>query len=272
MSSSSDEEDDLQHWQDQRRKAKEASLSCTRQNTGSLSHSQPKKPPAKHRNAVEEVIKPDLKDIRAKVDEKVVQEPVSSKVDTHIEIGKTLVGHETSTSLDNVQLNLKNEHKVVKDKREDTVRPAWTVPSVSHKDKPLKDDVLLDEKKTMTDTSQEQEIRHCTAKEQNLHVPSPKKSDSDSINNKISPGRTDLLRNVDSEVKKDLISKVNDGLKKSGVKHKPVLTEEEKAKRQRLQKSLQNLKPQLSSHKHHPVAPCTPILFHEVTCCIQIIF
>ena len=58
-------------------------------------------------------------------------------------------------------------------------------------------------------------------------------------------------------------------IKKNNVKHKQVLTDEERARRQRLHKSLQNLKPQLSSHKHHPVAPCTPVLFHEVTCHLE---
>lgn len=161
-----------------------------------------------------------------------------------------------------MQLNLKYEPKA--DQRQDNVKQAWTIPSVSHKDKLSKDNVLRDEKKIMTDMSPEQKICHSTAKEHSLHVTSPKKSDSETINNKISPGRTDLSSNVDTPVKKDLISPLNDGHKKTSVKLKQVLTEEERAKRQRLQKSLQNLKPQLSSHKHHPAAPYTPILFHEV--------
>lgn len=154
---------------------------------------------------------------------------------------------------------------MINDKTKDTVKEAWTVSSVSHKDKTSKDSVLPPvEGKTIAETSPKQEINHSTAKEQMVQVPSPKKSDNKTINNKISPDKADLLSNVESEAKKDLISAVNNKHKKADVKHKPVLTEEEKAKRQRLQKSLQNLKPQLSSHKHHPAAPCTPILFHEV--------
>ena len=154
---------------------------------------------------------------------------------------------------------------MVQDKTKDTVKQAWKVPSVSQNDKTSKDGVLLQvEGKTIAETSPKQEICHSTAKEQIVHVPSPKKSDNKTFNNKISSDKEDLLSNVDSEVKKDLISAVDNRHKKADVKQKPVLTEEEKAKRQRLQKSLQNLKPQLSSHKHHPAAPCTPILFHEV--------
>ena len=260
-SSSSDEEDTLQFWQDQRQKAKEASLSCARQNNGGLDHRQPRKPPEKHKNAVEE-IKPVHSGIHAKFNKTVVGEQILTKVDTRegIDTGKTLVGRGTSTNLHNVELNIKDEHKVAKNESEGAVKQAWVVSAVSPKDKPYKDSVIQDEKKT----PEQEIICRSTAKNQNL--PSPKKVDSEAVNSKISPGRRDHVSSVDSEVKTDLISSKNDEVKRTSVKHKQVLTEEEKAKRQRLQRSLQNLKPQLSSHNHHPAAPCTPILFHEVTC------
>ena len=155
----------------------------------------------------------------------------------------------------------------MKDLREVPVRQAWTASSVDYKDKPSNDNILLsDVTKTTTHAPLEQEISHSTAKEQNLHLSSPEKSAIETIKNKITPERTDQLSSVNIEVKKELTSVVNEGLKKTGARQKHVLTEEERAKRQRLQKSLQNLKPQRSSHKHHSAAPCTPVLFHEVTC------
>ena len=173
-----------------------------------------------------------------------------------------------SNIVDNVRLNQKNEQEVLKDLREIPVRQAWTASSVGYKDKPSNDTILSvgETKTTITHAQPEQEICHSTAKEQRLHVSSPKESATELINNKISTERTVQLSSVNIQVKKDLNSAVNEGLKKPSVRQKNVLTEEEKAKRQRLQKSLQNLKPQLSSHKRHPAAPSTPVLFHEVTC------
>jgi len=162
-----------------------------------------------------------------------------------------------------------DKQEVVKDLKEDAVRQAWTVSSVGYKDKPSNDIIpSVDETKTTTTTHMqpEQEISHPTAKEQHWHVLSPKESTIELINNKMSTEKTDQLSYDEIEVKKQLNSAVNEELKKPDIRHKHVLTEEEKAKRQRLQKSLQNLKPQLSSHKHHLAAPCTPVLFHEVTC------
>ena len=166
-------------------------------------------------------------------------------------IGETIVGHGTL-------------HEVTKDQRTDTVKEAMVVTSRGDTDRLAKDGVSAVEDKNVTVMSPEQD--------QNLT--SPKKRDNEMINNKMSsPGKRDLLSSVDKEVKKDVqrvISGVNSELKKSSVKHKHVLTDEERATRQRLHKSLQNLKPQLSSHKHHPVAPCTPVIFHEVICCLAL--
>jgi len=168
-----------------------------------------------------------------------------------------------------------DKQEVVKDLKEDAVRQAWTVSSVGYKDKPSNDIIpSVDETKTTTTTTTtttmhvqpEQEISHPTAKEQHLHMLSPKESTTELINNKTSTERTDQLSRDEIKVKKQLNSAVNEGLKKPDIRHQHVLTEEEKAKRQRLQKSLQNLKPQLSSHKHHSAAPCTPVLFQEVPC------
>ena len=172
-----------------------------------------------------------------------------------------------SNILDNVRLKQKNEQEVLKDLGEVPVRQAWRASSVGYKDKSSNDTIVSvgEAKTTTTHAPPEQEICHSTTKER-LHVSSPKESAAELINNKISTERTDQLSSVDVHVKKELNSAVNEGLKKPGVRHKHVLTEEEKAKRQRLQKSLQNLKPQLSSHKRHSAAPCTPVLFHEVTC------
>lgn len=174
-----------------------------------------------------------------------------------------------SNVLDDARLNQKNEQEVLKELREVPVRQAWRASSVGYKDKSSNDVILsVAETKTTTATTHaqpEQDICHSTAKEQLLHVSSPKESATELINNKISTERTDQLSSVDVQVKKELNSTINEGLKKPGVRQKNVLTEEEKGKRQRLQKSLQNLKPQLSSHKRHSAAPCTPVLFHEVT-------
>lgn len=269
LSSSSDEEDELQFWQEQRRKVKEASLSCALQNSGNRSHSAAKKQPTKHNSAVEE-IKPYHKESTVILDEAVVQD-ISTEENTPkvIEIGKAMEGRGISNILEDVRLNQKNEQEVLKDLREVPVRQAWTASSVGCKDKPLNDAILNPADETKTATTQappEQEFCHSTVKEQTLHVPLPKESAIETINSKISTEQRDQSSRVHIEVKKELTSIVNEGLKKTSVRNKHVLTEEEKAKRQRLQKSLQNLKPQLSSHKHHPAAPCTPVLFHEVTC------
>ena len=230
-------------WQDQRRKAKEASLSCARRNNGNIGHRQPKNSPAKLKHSADE-IKPEQRDI-AKVNK---TETISQQVNGP--------GHGTLTNLHDVKRNLTNKIEVTKDQRTDAVKEA----SHGDTDRLAKDGVSAVENKNVTVTSPEQD--------QNL--PSPKKRDSEMINNKMSsPGKRDLLSSVDNEVKKDVqrvISGVNSELKKSSVKHKHVLTDEERATRQRLHKSLQNLKPQLSSHKHHPVATCTPVIFHEVIC------
>ena len=270
LSSSSDEEDDLQYWQDQRRKVKEASLSCARQKSGNLSRGPAKKTSTKHKLDVEES-KLDHKENNVKLDNTVVQ-AVPREENTHkgIETGKTIEVRSISNVLDNVRLNQKNEQEVLKDLREVPVRQAWRASSVGYKDKSSNDVILsVGETKTTTTTTThaqpEQDICHSTAKEQLLHVPSPKESATELINNKISTERTHQLSSVDVQVKKELNSAINEGPKKPGVRQKNVLTEEEKAKRQRLQKSLQNLKPQLSSHKRHSAAPCTPVLFHEVT-------
>lgn len=274
LSSSSDEEDDLQYWQDQRRKVKEASLSCARQKSGNLSRGPAKKTSTKHKLDVEES-KLDHKENNVKLDNTVVQ-AVPREENTHkgIETGKTIEVRSIWNVLDNVRLNQKNEQEVLKELREVPMRQAWTASSVGYKDKSSNDIILsVGETKTTTTTTTtraqpEQDICHSTTKEQLLHVPSPKESATELINNKISTERTDQLSSVDAQdaqVKEELNSAINEGLKKPGVRQKNVLTEEEKAKRQRLQKSLQNLKPQLSSHKRHSAAPCTPVLFHEVT-------
>lgn len=205
-----------------------------------------------------------------KLDETVVQD-ISTEKNTPkvIEIGKAMERRGISNVLEDVQLNQKNEQEVVRDLREVSVRQAWTASSVGCKDKPLNDTIFSPADETKTATTQappEQAWCDSTVKDQTLHVPLPKESVIETINSKISTEQRDQLSRVDIEVKKELTSVVNEGLKKTGVRNKHVLTEEEKAKRQRLQKSLQNLKPQLSSHKHHPAAPCTPVLFHEVTC------
>ena len=263
LSSSSDEDDDLQYWQDQRRKVKEASLSCARQNSGNLSRSAAKKTSTKHKHVENNV----------KLDKTVVQD-IPREENTHkgIENGKTLEVCSISNILDNVRLNEKTEQEVLKDLREVPVRQAWTASSAGYKDKSSNDTILsLSETKTTTTTHAppEQEICHSTAKEQRIHVSSPKESAIELINNKISTERTDQLSSVDIQVKKELNFAVNEGHKKPSVRQKHALTEEEKAKRQRLQKSLQNLKPRLSSHKRHSAAPCTAVLFHEVTCRTQ---
>lgn len=272
LSSSSDEEDDLQYWQDQRRKVKEASLSCARQNSGNLSRGATKKTPTKHKLVEESKL--NHKENNLKFDKTVVQDiPREENTYKVIETGKALEVRSISNILDNVRPNQKNEQEVVKDLREVPVRQAWTTSSVGYKDKSSNDTILsVGETKTTTrHAPPEQEICHSTAKEQRLHVSSPKESATELINDKISTERTDQLSSVDVQVKKELNSAVNEGLKKPDVRHKQVLTEEEKAKRQRLQKSLQNLKPQLSSRKRHSAAPCTPVLFHEVIPLLEIL-
>ena len=255
MSSSSDEEDDLQYWQDQRRKAKEASLSCARQNNSSVDQRQPRKPLAKHQNAVEQR-KVALKEIHGRLHEKGVH-PVVNKENVHgvTEIEQKVAGRGTSTKLENEQLSLTKTHEVLKAERMHAIKQAWVDESpVSREEKPHQDNSILEKKMTKKDYSPAQVKT----------PPSPIKSEPTTLNSKIAPSKRENLSSVDSRGKNDLVSPRNDVVKKASVKRKQVLTEEEKAKRQRLHRSLQNLKPQLSSHGHHPAAPVTPVIFHEV--------
>ena len=254
MSSSSDEEDDLQYWHDQRRKAKEASLSCARQNN-SVDHRPPRKPLAKHQNAVEKR-KVAQKEIHERSYEKGVY-PVVNKESFHggTKVGQKVVGRGTSTKLDNEQPSLVKTHEVLKVERIHVVKQAWVdeLP-VGKKEKPHQDNSILEKKAARKDHSAE-EVKT---------PPSPTKCEPKTLNSKIAPSKRENLSSAESSGKNNVISPRNDVVKKASAKRKQVLTEEEKAKRQRLQRSLQNLKPQLSSHGHHPGAPFTPIIFHEV--------
>lgn len=255
LSSSSDEEDDLQHWQDQRRKAKEASLSCARQNDGNVDHRLPKKPVSRQQNAAAER-KPAHKEILERLHEKVVQ-PVVSKdiVSGSVEIEKSMVGRGTSAKLDNAGVSLKKTQGVLKGEKVQGTKQAWVAKShIGTDEKPHQEISILDKTVPQKDLSQAQEKA----------LSSPVKGEIKTVNSKVSPSKRDDLSSIDNRVKKDLISPRNE-IKKTSVKHKQVLTEEEKAKRQRLQRSLQNLKPQVSSHGYHPAAPLTPVLFHEVS-------
>ena len=255
MSSSSDEEDDLQYWQDQRRKAKEASLSCARQNNGSIDHRHPRKPLAKHQIAVEQR-KVAHKEIRGRLHEKGVH-PVVNKENVHrgTEIEQKVAGRGTSTKLDKEQPSLMKTHEVLKAERKHDVKQAWVEElPVNKEEKAHQDNSIPEKKGTKKDYSPTQVKT----------PPSPTKTEPKTLNNKIAPSKRENLSSVDSRGKNDLVSPRNDVVKKASVKRKQVLTEEEKAKRQRLQRSLKNLKPELSSHGHHPAAPVTPVIFHEV--------
>lgn len=252
LSSSSDEDDD---WQDHRRKAKEASLSCVKKSNSTVDHRLPRKPATKQQGVAEER-KLECKEILERLHEKVVQ-PVVVKEDTRggMETGKGMVESGTSTRPNNPQLSMRNNHEVLKAERIHVSRQAWVdEPPVSKEEKPQLGNSIIRKNETKRDNSPAQVKT----------PPSPPKGDAITVNGVIAPSKRNDLSSVNSQFKNDLISPRNEEIKKTIVKQRQVLNEEEKAKRQRLQSSLQNLKPQLSSRGHHPAAPATPVLFHEV--------
>ena len=251
MSSSSDEEEDLQHWQDQRRKAKEASLSCTRQK-----ESHAKNSVVQHQNVVDQR-KPANKEIFERFRPENVQ-PISDKRTGHVAVEneKKVPDIGTSQKSENVEINLPKTRAVLKDDKVHGAKQAWVDKSDLRDDKLHVGNAILDKKAPKND------LVHFEG--QSL-PPFTKSENKSTVDSKVSPSQRDDLRTVNDIVRKDLSSSRTQELKKANVSHKQVLTEEEKAKRQRLLRSLQNLKPHRSSHGRHATAPSTPVLFHEVT-------
>ena len=246
MSSSSDEEEDLQHWQDQRRKAKEASLSCARQK-----ESHTKNSAVKHQNVVDQR-KPANKEIFERFHVKNVQ-PISDKRTVYVAVENEKKVPELGTSQKSE--NLPKTRGLSKDEIVHGTKKAWVDKSDLKNDKLHVDNAILEKKAPKNDLVHVEE-----------HAPSPftKNENRATVDSKVSPSQRNDLRTINDIVRKDLSSSKTQELKKANVTHKQVLTEEEKSKRQRLLRSLQNLKPQRSSHGRHPAAPLTPVLFHEV--------
>lgn len=201
-------------------------MSCTRQNNSSVDQRIPRKPLAKHQNVVEQW-KVAHKEIRGRLHEKGVH-PVVSKENVHgtTEIEQKVAGSGTSTKLDNEQLSLTKTHEVLKAERIHAVKQAWVDESpVNKEEKAHQDNAILEKKAAKKDYSPTQVKT----------PPSPTKSEPKTLNNKIVPSKRENLSGVDSRSKNNLVSPRNDVVKKASVKRKQVLTEEEKAKRQRLQ-------------------------------------
>ena len=250
MSSSSDEEEDLQHWQDQRRKAKEASLSCARQKEGHTKNSA-----VKHQNVVDQR-KPANKEIFERFHIENLQ-PTSDKRTVHVAVEneKKVPELGSSQKSENVEINLPKTRGVSKDEIVHGTKQAWVDKSDHKNDELHEDNAILDKKALKND------LVHV---EEQTPPSFTKNENRSTVDRKVSPSQRNDLRTINDIVRKDLSSSRTQELKKANVTHKQVLTEEEKSKRQRLLRSLQNLKPQRSSHGHHPAAPVTPVLFHEV--------
>ena len=199
-----------------------------------------------HQNSVDEK-KSAYKEIFGRLHEVPLQ-PISNKgnVNGGVRFEKMSPGHGTSTKTQGA----------LKDERVHATKQAWVAKShVSNDKKPQQESDILDEKVPKTDMLQAQEQT----------FPSPTIVENKTMDVKITPSQRDDLPSIDNKVNKYLSSSRNQEVKKTSLKQKQVLKEDEKAKRQRLHRSLQNLKPQMSSHGHHPAASSTPVLFHEVT-------
>lgn len=187
--------------------------------------------------------------------EKVTDEPISQQVNcSEQRSGQTAIKRGTLITMQDEKLDLINKAEMSTGQRTYTVKHALGAASQVDTDRLANDGVFIGDD---------------TTPEKDYNLSSPEERDSAILREMSSPIKRDLLQSIQNEVKKDLSSAVGTEIKKNNVKHKQVLTDEERARRQRLHKSLQNLKPQLSSHKHHPVAPCTSVLFHEVTCHLE---
>ena len=161
----------------------------------------------------------------------------------------------TSQKSENVDINLSKTRLVSKDGIVHGTKQAWVDKSDLKNDKLHVDNAILDKKAPKND------LVHV---EEQTPPPFTKNENRPTVDSKVSPSHRNDLRTINDIVRKDLSSSKTHELRKANVTHKQVLTEEEKSKRQRLLRSLQNLKPQRSSHGHHPAAPLTPVLFHEV--------
>lgn len=218
-------------------------MSCARQK-----ESHTKNSAVQHQNVVDQR-KPANKASLERFHIKNVQ-PISDKRTVHVAVENEKKVQELGTSRksENVEINLKDE--VVQGTKQ-----AWLDKSDLKNDKLHVDNAILDKKAPKNDLVHVEE-----------QTPSPftKSENKSTVDSKVSPSQRNDLTTINDIVRKDLSSSRTQELKKANVTHKQVLTEEEKSKRQRLLRSLQNLKPPRSSHGHHPAAPLTPVLFHEV--------
>lgn len=252
-SSSSDEEDDLQQWQIQRQKAKQASLFSARQKI-TIDHHHPRKATAKHTNSVDKTKSVPKEAVRKSKDREVLPGFSTEKVQ---QARDTDMVSSDSTKKNVGILNLKKNHEIYKAEGIDETKKAWAgEPLTRKKESIIQNDFIIIDKEADKDflSTQERSLPSHS---------SPVMSEMKTISNEISPSKREDLKSADYDDRNGLISPKNDKIKRSTAKLKQAFSEEEKAKRQRLQRILQNLKPQFSSHGHHPVARVTPILFHE---------
>ena len=225
-------------------------MSCARQK-----ESHTKNSAVQHQNVVEQR-KPANKESFERFHIKNVQ-PISDKRTVHVAVKneKKVPELGTSQKSENVDINLPKIRGEWKDEIVHGTKQAWVDKSDLKNDKLHVDNAILDKKAPKND------LVHV---EEQTPPPFTKNVNRSTVVSKVSPSQRNDLRAINDIVRKDLSSSRTQELKKASVTHKQVLTEEDKAKRQRLLRSLQNLKPQRSSHGHHPAAPLTPVLFHEV--------
>ena len=258
LSSSSDEEDQQHQWQLQRQRAKQASLRCTTQDNTAINCHLPRKAQAKYTNAVEKK-KPVHKEIVGSLKTRHVVPSVSKmkvEVSSKMEIEKA--SSDVSTKVVGRMLNVKKADEILEAERIFETKQALTGASLASKEA----NIFLNESAEAKKETQSDFYR-AEVKPQ-LSCSSPVMDDSKADYIEMSLGEREGLRATDYRDRNGLISPKNEKIKRSNVKLKHVLSEEERAKRQRLQRSLQNLKPQLSSNGHLPAADVTPVLFQEV--------
>lgn len=258
LSSSSDEEDEQHQWQLQRQRAKQASLRCTTQDNTAINCHLPRKAQAKHTNAVEKK-KPVHKEIVGSLKTRHVVPSVSKmKVEVSSKMDIERASSDDSTKVVGRMLNVKKAEEILEAERIFETKQALTVASLASKGANIFLNESVEAKKETQSDFYRAEVKP------QLSCSSPVMDDSKAVYNEMSLGEREGLRATDYRDRNGLISPKDEKIKRSNVKLKHVLSEEERAKRQRLQRSLQNLKPQLSSNGHLPAAVVTPVLFQEV--------
>lgn len=245
-------------------------MHCKTQNNTAVDHQLPRKAQAKHTNAVDKKKPVHKEDVGSFKTRHVLQSVSKVKVEVSSKLDIERASSDDSTKAVGRMLNVKKANEILEAERIFETKQAWTGTSLASKEANLfLNDSVVAKKETQRDL-------YCAEVKPPLLCSSPVMGDSKAICNEMSLRKRKDLRGTDYSERNGLISPKNEKIKRSNAKLKQVLSEEERAKRQRLQRSLQNLKPQLSSNGHLPVAPVTPVLFQEVKLelklCVQVIY